>query len=131
MYIVKACPVCSKKLRFPIDKGIINVKCLCGHSFVIDPDDTSVYKDASFDIGIDNIGREARKANEETGFSFAEIKESFIRSLFQYKYDLQNIFVMSRKKRIKVICRTCLVLAAVIGTVVLIKGCPGQNQGFI
>lgn len=125
MHIIKACPACGRKLRFPIDKGIISVKCLCGHSFVIDPDDTSIYQDASFDIG---INREAKRAAAGTGFSYAEIKGKLIRSLLQYKYDLQNIFVLSGKKRIKVICIACLILAA---AALLIRGCFAQNQGFI
>ena len=50
MYLIKLCPECKTKLRFPIDKGTIRVKCACGYSFVANPDDTGIYRDASFDL---------------------------------------------------------------------------------
>jgi len=50
MYLIKVCPECKTKIRFPIDKGTIRVKCSCGYSFIANPDDTGIYRDASFDL---------------------------------------------------------------------------------
>lgn len=50
MYLIKQCPECGKPLRFPIDKGVIKVKCICGNSFFADPDKPDLYKNAQFDL---------------------------------------------------------------------------------
>ena len=53
MYLIKTCPTCKTRLRFPIDKGTIKVTCNCGYSFIANPDNTDIYKDASFDLSHD------------------------------------------------------------------------------
>ena len=50
MYLIKSCPSCGKRIRFPIDRGRIRVTCECGSTFLADPDDPSLYNDAAFDL---------------------------------------------------------------------------------
>jgi hypothetical protein len=37
LFLVKECPSCGRGLRFPIDRGRIRVRCVCGHQFIADP----------------------------------------------------------------------------------------------
>jgi hypothetical protein len=50
MYFIHTCPSCGKKLRFPIDRGSIRVKCPCGYSFLANPDDPAMYRGGAFDL---------------------------------------------------------------------------------
>ena len=52
MHIIKPCPHCGIKLRFPIDSGVVKVRCRCGYSFLADPDDPQLYADATFDLSL-------------------------------------------------------------------------------
>jgi len=85
--LIKNCPQCGKQLRFPVDKGIIKVKCPCGYSFVADPDNTGIYRDARFDLG------NARPPRRQP------LKERVIRAAWQYRYNLQNIRLLTGKTR--------------------------------
>jgi DNA-directed RNA polymerase subunit RPC12/RpoP len=45
MRIVSKCPVCSRKMRFPINKGKLLIRCPhCGNQFVFDPDIRRMWK---------------------------------------------------------------------------------------
>ena len=97
--LIKNCPKCGRQLRFPIDKGIIKVKCPCGYSFTADPDNTGIYKNARFDL---NSARPQRKP---------PLKERAIRGIWQYKYNLQNIRLLTGKtRRNTLIVTVCVIL---------------------
>lgn len=102
--LIKNCPKCGKQLRFPIDKGTIKVKCLCGYSFTLDPDDTGIYKDARFDLGAGNAAHGAPPLHKPP------LKERVIRGLWQYRYNLQNIRLLTGKARRNVIIVTALIV---------------------
>ena len=45
MKIVSKCPFCQKKLRFPVNKGKLLLKCpKCGNQFVFDPNIKKMFK---------------------------------------------------------------------------------------
>ncbi len=110
MKYIKECPQCGKKLRFPLGRGKIRVKCHCGYTSVIDPDDTSLYKNGRFDI-------EPEKASKKK--TFPEIKKlknifsmkRIIPKLLNYKYMLQNLKYMPRKEKYRLLILIILPLA--------------------
>ena len=108
--LIKNCPECGKQLRFPIDGGVIKVKCPCGYSFVADPDNTDIYKDARFDL-----------ANErKRPPSKPPLKERVIRGIWQYRYNLQNIRLLTGKTRRNVIIVTGLIALFLLSVIYLI-----------
>jgi len=51
MYYLKPCPKCNVHLKFPLYRGKLDVRCpMCLYTFKIDPDDTKLYKDGSFEL---------------------------------------------------------------------------------
>lgn len=51
MKYIRSCENCSKEVRFPLDKGILLVRCpYCSFTFRVDPDDPSIYQTGRFDI---------------------------------------------------------------------------------
>lgn len=131
MYLIKVCPDCGKKLRFPIDRGIIKVKCPCGFSFVADPDDTGIYTDAKFDLKGKN------KPPKAKNIDLGNLKERMILAILQYKYNLQNFKLLPWKNRRNVIMTTVVVVFIVVLIVmfiVSIKSCgssPAVEQNII
>ncbi|MCL1910731.1 MAG: hypothetical protein FWG13_00795 [Leptospirales bacterium] len=111
--LIKNCPECGKQLRFPIDRGIIRVKCLCGYSFTLDPDDTGIYKDARFDLSA-NAGRGAQPSRKPP------LKERVMRGIWQYRYNLQNISLLTGKARRNVIIVTALIVLFFLSILCLI-----------
>lgn len=54
MKYIRPCENCFREVRFPLDKGILLVKCpYCGHSYRVDPDDPSLYRKGRFDLSIE------------------------------------------------------------------------------
>ncbi|TAL33916.1 MAG: hypothetical protein EPN93_12845 [Spirochaetes bacterium] len=93
MNLIKSCPACGRNLRFPIDKGTIRVRCVCGESFVANPDDPALYKNATFDIA---HVKEARPGLFDN-LSFAELrtrardlKDAVMQRTYRLKYTIQN-----------------------------------------
>jgi hypothetical protein len=91
--LIKNCPACGRKLRFPIDRGKIRVRCVCGESFIADPDDTALYKDASFDIARENrpksgLAGELHKKVSIKGL--LKIRDRLIERIYKTRYTLQN-----------------------------------------
>ena len=82
MNFIITCPSCSNKLRFPIDKGKIKVKCQCGYFFIADPDDTKLYKKGNFDI--------KEKLRKKKEFNLDHIIRQLIEKIYDLKYKLQN-----------------------------------------
>lgn len=129
MFIIKSCPSCSRKLRFPIDRGKIKISCTCGFSFTADPDDPELYTDAEFDLK----EKSGEKTSKKTGDR--HIKGMLIRRILQYKYDLQNFPLLPVKEKIRIAGETLLVLACIGAAAALIyfKGClsPEDTGTFI
>jgi len=95
MHLVKRCTVCKNLLRFPIDKNEIRVRCSCGYSFVADPDDPELYKNAQFDLSInkDEISSRGFISNLNKwveGIDLKKIYTTGINKLFNLKYKIQN-----------------------------------------
>ena len=97
MKYIKACPVCGRMLRFPIDKGIIKVSCQCGSDMIIDPDNTELYKDGKFDLASDSKKRQNK--NFIKSFTNKINFRKIINSLLELKYKLQNISLMPDRER--------------------------------
>lgn len=95
MHIIKPCPACGIKLRFPIDSGKIKVQCRCGYSFLANPDDPELYTDATFDVAL--------KKKPKTRLSYTNIIKTIIEKLYAYWYTLGNFKLLPTKDKIKVI----------------------------
>jgi DNA-directed RNA polymerase subunit RPC12/RpoP len=51
MKYIRACLNCGKDMRFPLDRGILLIKCPhCNESFKMDPDDPFTYKNGRFEL---------------------------------------------------------------------------------
>jgi len=108
VHLIKKCPSCGSMLRFPIDKGKIRIKCKCGFSFTADPDDPSLYSDSEFDIKPDRKKKNAHK----------KFFPSIIIYLYEFKYDLQNFWILpSSKKRILIKIAAAFILAGAAAAV--------------
>ena len=107
-------------MRFPLEKGKIRVTCTCGFSFMADPDDPGLFKDASFDLGTPAKSEKRRffdaLLSGSGNMSLKKIKTAFIQGLYNYKYKIQNFRLLPTKEKIRMIA----FLAAVIVLIILI-----------
>ena len=94
MYYIKNCNFCNSKLRFPLDKGIINVKCVCGHSFTADPDNPELYKDGKFDLAISS-------SESKDSINWNDLRINFVKSFYTNKYLLQNYKYLAKNEKRK------------------------------
>ena len=94
MYYIKNCSFCDTKLRFPLDKGTINVKCNCGHSFTADPDNPELYKDGKFDL----LGSASQN---KKSINWNNLRIKFIESFYTNKYLLQNYKYLAKAEKRK------------------------------
>ncbi len=107
MHIIKPCPSCGVKLRFPIDKGTVKVRCRCGYSFVADPDNPVLYVDAVFDI--------THKKKKQTHQLFTQFTlKTIIEKIYAYWYVLLNFPLMPTKDKIKIIFIITLIVSVII-----------------
>ena len=109
MFLVKLCPACHKKIRFPIDKGKINVKCQCGYQFTADPDSSELYQEAQFDL-------HNKTGSKKKLFSIQKL----IKNLYDFKYDLQNFKLLPGVKQKKVLLFFFLLLGLFMIVVLII-----------
>jgi len=104
-------------LRFPLDKGIINVKCSCGHSFLADPDNTELYKDGKFDLT-------GSSSKNKKRLNWKDLHIRFMESFYANKYLLQNYKYLTgvEKRKASIILALCIALSliAFVGVIVLI-----------
>lgn len=128
MFLIKPCPECGRKLRFPLDKGVIRVKCLCGFSFTADPDNPSLYENAVFDLKTPGSRRKIKRTSG-TGFSLrTNLKKIFgflMERLLMIKYTLQNFRLLPVERQRKVIIIMIICAAALILTVCLLISLSG------
>ncbi|MDY6969883.1 MAG: hypothetical protein SVR08_14665, partial [Spirochaetota bacterium] len=95
MYLIKGCPLCKRMLRFPIDKGDIVIKCICGHSFKVSPDDPELYKDAKFDLTINK----KNKKKSILDFDIKDLSSKLINKYFNLKYNIQNFRLLPTQEQ--------------------------------
>lgn len=116
MYYIKDCNFCNTKLRFPLDKGIINVKCSCGQSFIADPNNPELYKDGKFDL--------TGSSDNKKRINWSSLRINFIKSFYANKYLLQNYKYLpqTEKRKATVLLVLCIAvsLIAFAGVLVLI-----------
>ena len=120
MYVIKACPSCKKNLRFPINKGTINVKCGCGYSFIANPDNTELYKNAKFDLS----GKQTNTRKFKFHKAFIKnnrILPNIANSILNFKYKLQNFKLLPDKEKFKVIFILLSILIILSALLIFIK----------
>jgi hypothetical protein len=120
MYLIKTCPSCKTRLRFPIDKGIIKVKCPCGYSFVANPDNSDMYKDAAFDLSRSTCGLKKmtplKRAMDD--IKFDQFIPFIINEILNLKYKVQNFRLLPKEEKKKFIIAFSIVGAAIVGMIV-------------
>ena len=122
MFVIQACPRCGTKLRYPIDKGKIRVSCSCGHNFVADPDDPSLYKEAQFDLK--DKKRESKGGSlfeEISQISFDSLKVTAIERFMAFKYKLQNFRLLPKAEQRRFLTRIAIVLMVFLLCVYLVS----------
>ncbi|MGQ9842114.1 MAG: hypothetical protein ACUVRK_00985 [Spirochaetota bacterium] len=102
MYIIKPCPKCGIKLRFPINSGLVKVRCRCGYSFLADPNDPQLYAGATFDLSL--------KRKPKKDISLKSIIKTIIETMYLYWYTLGNFKLLPTKDKLKVIAITVAVI---------------------
>ncbi|HOW81127.1 MAG TPA: hypothetical protein PK573_01095 [Spirochaetota bacterium] len=116
MHLIKNCPACGKKIRFPLDKGKIRVKCSCGFDFIADPDDPSLFRESSFDLGrnaeSEKPGLIDRVLNSLESIDPAGLKNRAIRGLYDFKYSIQNFRLLPTGEKIKLLAIIAAIIAA-------------------
>lgn len=110
MYLIKNCPSCNKKIRFPIDKGKIQVKCSCGYSFAADPDNPELYKNASFDIY--HKSDKGRNRFSILNIFKPSIISRSVNRIISLKYKLQNFKLLPSAEQNRII--------TIIGIIIII-----------
>ncbi|HNW27597.1 MAG TPA: hypothetical protein PKN50_03890 [Spirochaetota bacterium] len=122
MYLIKTCPTCKTRLRFPIDKGTIKVTCNCGYSFIANPDNTDIYKDASFDLShtTGTLKKMTPLRNAINSVQFDQIIPSLINKFLDLKYKIQNFRLLPDAEKKKILVVLLLSCAGVIGAIVTI-----------
>jgi hypothetical protein len=131
MHLIRTCAKCGKRIRFPIDRGVIRVKCPCGESFTADPDDTRLYENADFDLSSGTKGKKAELSGNPAGLfdplRFKAYRELLIRRLFDAKYKLQNFRLLPWKEQRWVLLRGLAVLIVFLVLFYLVCLKPGSE----
>ncbi len=127
MFLVKECPSCGRGLRFPIDRGKIRVRCVCGHQFIADPDDTALYTNARFDLNHKARAKSRRRftfPGRIRSIDLAGLWGTAIRGLLSAKYTLQNFRLLpaARQRRIVLIVLIIVLAAILLGRLLCSPG---------
>ncbi len=122
MYLIKTCPSCKTRLRFPIDKGTIKVKCNCGYSFTANPDNTEIYKDASFDLSrtTGTLKKMTPLRSAINSMQFDQIMPNLINKFLDLKYKIQNFRLLPDAEKKKIMVVLLISFAGVIGVIITI-----------
>jgi hypothetical protein len=124
MYLIKICPECKTKIRFPIDKGTIRVKCSCGYSFIANPDDTGIYRDASFDLSHSTPGlKKMTPLRRWIGdIRVRGLVPFLVSGVLNAKYKIQNFRLLPDTEKKKIILALIIisVIIVALGTAIII-----------
>lgn len=122
MYLIKTCPTCKTRLRFPIDKGTIKVTCNCGYCFIANPDNTDIYKDASFDLSHTKgtLKKMTPLRSALNKIQFDHIIPALINQFLDVKYKIQNYRLLPGAEKKKIMLVLLLSCAGLIGVIVTI-----------
>ena len=126
MHLVKSCPSCGTKLRFPLDRGVIQVRCSCGYSFKADPDDRALYLDGRIDLEDNRTGpaispgellARARTRLSSMTLPRVDLKKTtdkLIRDLYGVRYWIQNypLHTNAEKRRVLIPVIAVILIAA-------------------
>jgi len=134
MYYIRPCPSCGQKVRFPIDKGKIKVTCSCGHSFIADPDDPSLFREGIFDLG---GGNKKKRTSMQSIFArvripdLQAIKSRVISSLYDFRYSVQNFRLLPDVEKKRLIMKILLFIIVIIFLVYMFLYCsaPASVDG--
>lgn len=132
MHLIKNCPSCGKKLRFPINHGKIKIKCSCGYQFVADPDNPELYKNGKIDA---SPGKKLEKTKKF--FNFTKLKNISLDNTFQKLYDLYyqilNLRVLTGKERTKILIKLfiLLIILTFIISMIILLTLPGPKKVLI
>ncbi len=110
MHIIKNCGSCGKKIRFPIDRGRIQVFCRCGFSFEADPDDPELYNNARFDLMAGEKTRKKKPHQKGRHFDIQQFTDELINRFLQIKYKVQNFPVLTARDQRKMAAAAVLII---------------------
>lgn len=118
MHLLKRCPSCDMKLRFPIDKGIIKIKCKCGYSFTANPDNPELYYDTDFDLSLDNKRKNIQRRisnirNMISNISIEDLYVNIINRILDIKYKIQNFKLLPSSEKKKIIVMFFIVVSLI------------------
>ena len=123
MHLIKECPSCKKKLRFPIDKGTIRVVCKCGYEFIADPDDPCLFQEGVFDIG-KTLKKKKNGINSVIDIieycNIQTIKKGIVSFVLDKKYHIQNFKILPAREQIKLIFSLILLVLIIVFIIVLV-----------
>lgn len=118
MFIIKSCEKCGRRLRFPIDKGRIRVSCACGGSFVADPDNPDLFKNAVFDVRErpgqkDRVAGVRRPSFRKMDFSFFRgVQGRFISRALDISYKIRNFKILPSSEQRKMLAVLAIAMMA-------------------
>ena len=118
MYVIKPCPNCGAKLRFPINSGTVKVTCKCGYSFIANPDNPRLYSDAVFDLWYDS--KPKPKASQTS------IISRVIERLYSYWYTILNFRLLPTKTQRTIIVIIIIIILLVMALFYLLFSSPPQ-----
>ncbi len=135
MHLVKPCPKCGRRLRFPIDRGIIRVTCPCGHSFTADPDDTGIYRNASFDLSRPHVNSRIRQLiGRLRSLDVTTLPRRLITGFLEFTYRIRNFPLLPFSERMRLIVTILLaasLLAAMIVALFALKTRPSTPDAMV
>ncbi|MCB1159023.1 MAG: hypothetical protein KDK45_16100 [Leptospiraceae bacterium] len=92
MKFIRPCPECGTELRFPLDRGILIIKCpTCSYQFIIDPDNPETFNKGRFDFPQkqNSEGYINKTQNLRKDFKFG-FKDYFQ----QFRFDIKQFIVL-------------------------------------
>lgn len=88
---IQPCIKCGSELRFPLDRGVLIVKCpKCSHSFKVDPNNPSIYYSGKFDYQIHKNNKKKFNDVLNTFFDYLYIPVDIAKFLY-LKFTSENL----------------------------------------
>lgn len=114
MFLIKLCPSCHAKLRFPLTKGKIRVTCVCGYSFTADPDDPALYRNAEFDLSEKSHRTETPGKHREFQFRRFFNFDAVIKELYIFKYRMQNFRLLPASEQKRILLKVTFIMLGLL-----------------